>query len=595
MEERSEEKSQGREDRQELDLRLKTDGKKSPFIDYVRKQTQKTYTGIFKDIEITKGQFITLLLLLLSFASVLMIDIFLSIEIGINTNGSDQVKILAGLNPGIFISIGIVIGFNVGGLILDKVKGKRYPMLFSLLIFSIILTSNHILFFRRTGEVVPSMLFLLNSFISGMIFILFLTYFIDYTTILERGRIFSFLIIIMAILIALMVLFIVIGFIFLPVLVHIIAFYYFFRNREKEQPYEPFQKDEINRKINPNVVKYLLILGAYNFAIGLFIPAQQVQALGISRWSTLQVITVLSIAILISIITAVAVGVVFDFSGRKASLSSIILAMSIVNFIRIFNVQIIYFDLVIMLAAILSSFMCVPLFMSDFTERENLGRVFGLSFTIVLFCILLGFYIESILSEFIINIYNQTGVDYPFAEYTSDIVLIGIVNFASIVSLFFLVNSSEAVSAKEQNWYDYLIHLYLIHESGVLLYDYSFVDDKETIESDLASGGLTGLIAILQEITKEEQKLKSIDHGGKRILFLFYGPLTLALIAKEELLILRNKLKSLIQEIDEKYNVKNMEFDGVDVNLWKQRIDPIMEKNFKRKYFELFSELFLPE
>jgi len=231
--------------------------------------------------------------------------------------------------------------------------------------------------------------------------------------------------------------------------------------------------------------------------------------------------------------------------------------------------------------------------MSDFARRENLGKVLGVSFTIVLVCVGLGFFVEASISEFITGIYTQIDVSEPFAEHTSTIALLGIVNFASIISLFFLVNTTEAVSAKEQNWNDHLIHLYLFHESGMLLYDHSFVEEKDKIESDLASGGLTGLIAILQEITKEQERLKSIDHGGKRIMFLFYGPLVVALISTEELLILRHKLSNFMQEIEKRYNIKDKEFNGVDVNYWKERIQPILEKHFKRKYFEFLSDFMI--
>jgi len=112
-------------------------------------------------------------------------------------------------------------------------------------------------------------------------------------------------------------------------------------------------------------------------------------------------------------------------------------------------------------------------------------------------------------------------------------------------------------------------------------------------ESDLISGGFVGLITLLQEITKEKQRLKSIDHGGKRILFGFDSKRTLifALIITEELIILRNKLFYFIQEIEDKYPTNLEDFSGVNVELWKKRIDPILDKYFKRKYFELIPEL----
>jgi hypothetical protein len=129
----------------------------------------------------------------------------------------------------------------------------------------------------------------------------------------------------------------------------------------------------------------------------------------------------------------------------------------------------------------------------------------------------------------------------------------------------------------------------------MLLYEYSFADEDDKIESDLASGGLTGLIAILQEITKDEEKLRSIDHGGKRIIFIFSGNLILALITTEELLILRNKLEHFLADVEEKFGIGDYDFTGVDVGLWRNRIDPILEKHFKRKYFDFFTDMILFE
>lgn len=562
--------------------------------EYIRKQTKKTYTGFFKDIEISKGQFVTLFLLLVCFANLLVANIFLSLEVSINLQVPDQVTEQMQVQfamPAIMIALGVILGFIFGGILLDKKRGKRYPILYYLTFISMLVSFNHIGFFRRAGDLFPNILFLGNSFISGMIFMVFLTFFIDFTTILERGRVFSYLVILLAFAIVIMVIIISAGFIFLPVLILLLSFLYFYKNREKETPYEPIKNEGSKTELNFNIIKYILILSFYCLAIGLFIPAQQIsELLSGTNWSNLQTTIIIITAVIISIFTAISVGIFFDFAGRKASLSVIILAISIINFIRIFNVNIIYFDLIIMLAATLAAFMCVPLFMSDITQRENLGKVLAISFSSSITAVILGFYIESTISTFISQLYIQTRVAQPYAEYTSDIVLIGILNFASIISLFFLVNSKEAVSSKEQNWFDYLIHLYVIHESGVLLYEYTFIEETDSIESDLASGGITGLIAILQEITKEEQRLKSIDHGGKRILFWFSKTITLALVAKEELLVLRNKLRYFVQDLKDKYHIDELEFDGVDVNFWKKNIDPILEKHFKRKYFEFASD-----
>jgi len=559
----------------------------SSFTEYFRRQTRKTYKGLFKDIEITRGQFLTLYFILISFASVLAVDIFLSIELTAIGLGPGQAAGLlitsqGGNNSGLYILIGIILGFVSGGYLLDKIRGKRFPRLLKLLIVSIMITILHVGPLRRAGDI-PGILFLGNSFLAGLLFIFFLTTFIDFTTILERGRVFSYLIILLAVSVVLIIVIVSIdlpGLALFPVIILILATLYLYKNKEQEEPYIPIRKEGTESEMNYRIVKYLILIAAFNLSIGLFVPTGDLQSLGTAGWSNTQVLIGMIITIIAALITAISVGSIFDFYGRKASISIIILSISVINFVRLFAVDIPYFDLAIILAAFLAAFMSVPLLMSDICQRENLGKILGISFTISLFSVGAGLILEAIIRGF-----------FP-DDYTSDIFLIGVVNFASIVCLVFLLNTEETVTAKEKNWLDNLIHLYVIHESGMLLYEHSFIKE-ELVEADLISGGFVGLICILQEITKEEQRLKSIDHGGKRILFAFSADKTIiySLLVTEELLILRNKLAYFVDEVEKKYHINLEDFTGINVELWQKRLDPFLEKHFKRKYFEMVPEM----
>ncbi|MFO8017682.1 MAG: hypothetical protein R6U96_03545 [Promethearchaeia archaeon] len=548
--------------------------------EYIKKQTEKTYKGLFKDIEITKKQFLTLYLIAVCFASTLMIDIFLTIDLGTRAYRNFP------LQSGFFIIIGVAIGFLIGGFTLDKVKGKRYPLLFKILLLSVLITTLHIGFFRRTGDLVPSLFFLTNSVIAGILYIFLATYFIDFTTILERGRVYSYLIILLIITLGIM--FFLIAneiLITLPVLIIIGAIIYLYKNKEEEKPYKPIVIGKDSTEINIRIIKYIIMIAFFGFTIGMltnfFIVDIEIFYFG--EWPSVLTFVVVFIAVSFSLITGISVGAVFDFYGRKTTVSSIILAISIVNFLRLFEINIPYFGLTVFFAAFLASFMTVPLLMSDITERKDLGKVFGISFAVMLFSIILGLFTAmNIPTTFFAN------------KYTREIFIIGVINLGSIISLFLLSNIEETVNPKEQNWPDYLIHLFVIHESGMLLYEKSFKPiDEDAIESDLASGGFIGLITMLQEITKEEKKLRVIDHGGKKILFGFSKnkKLIFALILTEELRILRNKLDHFIEDIERKFSLKDKAFSGVDVNLWKKRIDPILERHFQRKYFELIPEI----
>jgi hypothetical protein len=568
------------------DLSRKSDREVS-ITEYFRRQTRKTYRGMFKDIEISKGQFFTLYLLLISFASILALDIFLSIEnlnltfrIGSGPPTPDQLA--SGSIPSYsFIIFGVLSGFIIGGSFVDKIRGRKYQKLYILLIISIVISLTHVLrvyIFKISGDIIPGFFHFGNSFIAGILFMFFITFYIDFTTILERGRVYSMLLILLVISILVIIIATAIISLF-PVIIIVISLIYLYKRREQEEPYKPVKKEGTKTERNFRILQYLILLMAFNLSIGMFIPMKTLEGISISGVSDIALIFGIIIAIFLALFICITVGLVFDFFGRKATISNIILAISIVNFIELFNIDIKYFDLAIVLMAFLAAFMAVPLLISDVTERERLGKVFGIAFTITLFCAALGVGLAYLINQIFVN------------EYTARIFIIGIVNFALIVTLVFLTNIKEAVSPKEKNWADNLLHIYVIHESGILLYDHSFIRE-ELLEADLVSGGFVGLIAILQEITKEKQRLKIIDHGGKKIMFGFNSNKTIvfALVITEELLTLRNKLAYFIDDFEKSYQINLNEFTGVNVDLWKERLDPLLEKHFKRKYFELIPE-----
>ncbi len=540
--------------------------------EFLTLQTKKTYTGLFKDLEISKGQFITLCILATSFAIVLLIDIFLSIEAG---------QGLQVISSAYFIVIGLLSGLLIGGFVMDKIHGNRYKWLLRCLFVSVLITFSHISFFRRTGDIVPNALFLGNSFIAGLLFMFLSTFFVDFTTILEKGRVFSYIIIVTSIAIGFVIVIVLLNiFILLPAFLLLLFFAYLYKYPEKEEPYKPVKSEKSEREINIEIVKYTFLLGIFGLIIGLIIPIEDYQRFGRFQLSLVQLAGVLIIAVIFSFATVIIEGAIFDFSGRKASISNVILAISIVNFTKLFDVSIPFFNVALSFVAILASFMAIPLLISDISHRKNLGKILALTFSVVLTCIFLGVIIET----FVLLFFED--------KYIANIFLVGVINFASIIGLFFLVNVRETLSSKEANWPDALLHIYIVHESGVLLYEHSF-ERENLAESDLISGGFVGLITMLQEITREEQRLKIIDHGGKKILFgfNFNKSLIFALIIKEELYVLRSKLNFFIQDIEEQFVIPTEEFNGVDVELWKKRISPILEKHFKRKYFQLASDL----
>ena len=535
-----------------------------------------------KDLEISKGQFITLLLIFLCAASIIASNIALSIENTFVTLGKSSL----GENLLLFLVIGLSFegGLVVGGYFMDRIRGKKYKFLFIVLTISLAMTFFHSLVFRKIGGIYY-IFFVGNSFISGVLLMFFFTLFVDFTTILERGRIFAYLIIFSGISIGVITVIIFSNelLVLLPGLIALFSILYFHERPEKEEPYKPIKKEESEKEIDINVLKYIILLSLFFLSLGLLFPYSEISRLSTNDMNDLLLLGAIAFIIIFSLLTAIIVGSVFDFLGSKASLSNIILVIGIANFIGIFDIFIKYLNIAIIVVVILAAVMSVPLLISDIATKEKIGKTIGLTFSLNLFFLVVGLVLGNYIPQFFPN------------EYTGKLFLIGLINFSLIVSLFILVNSKEFTNPKEQKWPDNLLRLYVIHESGLLLYDYTFVEaEKDIVDSDLISGGFIGLIGMLEEITKETQRLRIIDHGGKKILFGYNSNKSLiaALVINEELRVIRHKLDYFIQDIEASFPVEHNLGGGVNVNLWRERIEPILEKHFIRKYFEMIPDYF---
>ena len=131
---------------------------------------------------------------------------------------------------------------------------------------------------------------------------------------------------------------------------------------------------------------------------------------------------------------------------------------------------------------------------------------------------------------------------------------------------------------KKENTFERIHHVYLFTSSGgILLYDQQFKRTEE-IEPNLVTGGLTSLTSIIQEITKEESKIKIIEQENMTILLEHGNYVTGALLTEENFLSLRKKLKIFIEEVEEKYKELLQKFDGNTVPF--ENVIDIIEKLF---------------
>ena len=102
-------------------------------------------------------------------------------------------------------------------------------------------------------------------------------------------------------------------------------------------------------------------------------------------------------------------------------------------------------------------------------------------------------------------------IDIPVSNFALTLMLLVLFGFGA------LGQAQETLPPRsELEWYRTLKHLYIIHENGICMYDCPF-QASET-DSQLVSGGISGIMAIIQELTESKTRLKIIRQEDMNIL-----------------------------------------------------------------------------
>ena len=136
------------------------------------------------------------------------------------------------------------------------------------------------------------------------------------------------------------------------------------------------------------------------------------------------------------------------------------------------------------------------------------------------------------------------------------------------------------------NWYDKLIHLYVIYHNGILLYDHPFVIERDPDDSLIISGGIIGMMSMLKEIIKGRAKnhVESINHGDRKIMFKLNSTeeVVFVLIVEEENPVIKKKLYTLIEDFEDYYReqMKEIKTACIMTHKWKGT-SILIKKHFK--------------
>ncbi len=100
----------------------------------------------------------------------------------------------------------------------------------------------------------------------------------------------------------------------------------------------------------------------------------------------------------------------------------------------------------------------------------------------------------------------------------------------------------------EIKWQDKLQEIYVISDTGICYYAYSFEKNLPLDDSDLIAGGFTGIRILLSEITRTSEPLHLIDYQNMKIMLQQTTDTVFVLIIKEESNFLQYKLRQFSQE-----------------------------------------------
>jgi type IV secretory pathway VirB2 component (pilin) len=342
------------------------------------------------------------------------------------------------------------------------------------------------------------------------------------------------------------------------------------KNKDKYEIFPQKARKSIEKSYNIDLIKYYVFFAFFSLTAGLATPTERFLNV-ITQTLSGNVAFIFVIIIIFSIIASLLIGIIFDYFGRIGALSYIILALAFATYIHSFHYENIDLPLVVIYTVYLAVIMCVPLLIGDSTTRDKYGKTISFSYIIIGMGILIGLYLRISIPFIILNVFLAENV------------ISGTILMSCIVCFIFLINMRESLPKIEQEWSNYLIHMYIIHDSGILLYEHSFITEQENISADLKAGGIIGVKNILKEIIRGEKEVRTIDHGDRKLILKFNdsGRVIFTLVVKQELIVLRKKLDLLIEDFDKNYGqfTDDISLTGIDMRIFK----PI--KYLARKYF----------
>ncbi|TXT63970.1 MAG: conserved membrane protein of unknown function [Promethearchaeota archaeon] len=454
-----------------------------------------------------------------------------------------------------------ILTFALAGFLVDKIKRR---MRFLVILSSLISLSAVLLFYDELVYTIFPISSLL--FASGIYLIDLLTVFTHETTILNRGRLLSYLLIISFIISHLLIVlinldimaFVIINITFLAIEFAISRVYSYVETEERLTSDHSF-KEILLEKSHLGYLLAFLSLGytignAFEFNAPLFT-------------NPFFFFSLLLVAVGIT-------GIFLDNMGRKWSFSAAILIISILiifsGILRpIFST--IFLPLALPIALIL-----LFAFTGDFSTERNTLKYRGAISSIFLFCAISGF----LGGIFIKIIALQTFLAHPDLWWIPELTK-AINTLLLIIILVWIMPLPEILSSKESIWADALRNLYVFNRNSLCIYSKTFDSrNQSALSEDLITGGLSGILKLISEITNERKNLRIIDKDQVKLYFEYGRYTVLALTADRYLPILFKKMEIFLKRFEHEFEKELENFHG-ETSQFSSKTELLVNRYFK--------------
>ncbi|MHA1272071.1 MAG: hypothetical protein ACTSQS_01415 [Promethearchaeota archaeon] len=282
--------------------------------------------------------------------------------------------------------------------------------------------------------------------------------------------------------------------------------------------------------------------------------------------------------VLLSLSFLIITGTFLDNMGRKWTFTAGILVIStLIIFAGIFKeiYRIVFFGISIPI-----TFTLLLTFSGDFATERNTIKYRGRITAFFLLSVIGGFVSGVLLRFYTFNIvYNSD----PNFWYWIPSFINGVNSLLLIILLVWIMPLPEILSAKEADWAKSLRNIYVFNKDSICLFTKSYLCEEDMLNlpsEDLITGGLTGILTLISEITNEKKNLRIIDKERVKIYFSYGKNIIVALISTKYLPILFKKLEQFTKAFEKEFEAELNTFTG-KINVFQERTEALVEKYFK--------------